>query len=275
MEHMIEKLYNELTSKYYGKYRASVVDRDDPIQKGRLRLSIPAVLGDEESGWAMPCFPNGGISETGVFSVPELEAHVWAEFEAGDISSPIWVGTFFGADDDLPAEAQLTPPDALVLKTPKGTTLCMSDEGGKESFIIQHGEGQSLVMDKSGGITISDTGGESVEFDSSSGALKASDINGNTVEMTGSGLVIKDISGCEINLSKGKVKIKSANEITLKAPMVNLGESGGEPVIEPVIKGRSFITMYMTHTHTTTMGTSGPPIYQGELSTLSSTVKSK
>ena len=271
MEHMIEKLYNELTSKYYGKYRASVVDRDDPIQKGRLRLLIPAVLGDEESGWAMPCFPNGGISETGVFSVPELGAHVWAEFEAGDISSPIWAGTFFGADDDLPTEAQLTPPDALVLKTPKGTTLCMSDEDGKESFIIQHAEGQSLVMDESGGITISDTGGESVKFDSSSGALKVSDASGNTVEMTDSGLVIKDSDGCEIKLSRGKAEIKSDTEITLNAPMVNLGGSGGEPVIN----GQSFITMYMTHTHPTGMGPSGPPIYQGELSTLSFAVKSK
>lgn len=271
MEHMIEKLYNELTSKYYGKYRASVVDREDPLEKGRLRLSIPAVLGDQESGWAMPCFPNGGISETGVFSVPEVGAHVWAEFEAGDISCPIWTGTFFGADDDLPTEAQLTPPDAMVLKTPKGTTLCMSDEEGKESFSIKHKEGQSLVMDANGKITISDNEGESVELDGASGTLKASDMSGNTVEMTNSGVVIKDSSGCEITLSEGKVEIKGAAEAAINAPMVNLGGSGGEPVI----KGQSFITLYMTHTHPTAMGPSGPPIPQGEISTLSLAVKSK
>ncbi len=271
MEHMIEKLYNELTSKYYGKYRASVVDRDDPLQKGRLRLSIPAVLGDEESGWAMPCFPNGGISETGIFSVPEVGAHVWAEFEAGDISSPIWAGTFFGADDDLPIEAQLTPPDALVLKTPGGTILCMSDEEDNESIILQHKNGQSLVMDNNGSIKLSDTLGETVDLDAASGALKASDANGNSVDMTDSGVVIKDSSGCEITLSRGKVEIIGATDVTLNAPMINLGGSGGEPVI----KGQSFITLYMTHTHPTAMGPSGPPIPQGELSTLSFKVKSE
>ena len=56
--------------------------------------------------------------------------------------------------------------------------------------------------------------------------------------------------------------------VTLEASQVALGGSGGEPVI----KGTSFLTLFATHVHPTAMGPSGPPIPQGEMSSLSTKV---
>jgi hypothetical protein len=40
--------------RYYGKYRGVVVHNNDPLRMGRLRARVPAVLGEQESGWARP-----------------------------------------------------------------------------------------------------------------------------------------------------------------------------------------------------------------------------
>ena len=53
---------DELTARFiarsqdrlWGKYRGTVVDRNDPEQLGRLRLRVPGLLGDAVTGWAWP-----------------------------------------------------------------------------------------------------------------------------------------------------------------------------------------------------------------------------
>jgi len=270
MDQRLERLYQQLSSKRYGKYRATVVDRDDPEGKGRLRLLIPAVLGDQESDWALPCFTNGGISDVGSITIPEVDAHVWVEFEAGDPSLPIWTGTFFGRDDDLPEEAQITPPDAQVIKTPKGSVFIISDEDDSESIRLRHFAGQQLDMDAGGNVTIENTQGETITLDAENQRLTCEDRQGNAIELDGSGITIKDIAGAKITLKNGSVEIEGAGEVTLDAMAVNLGGAGGEGVI----KGQSFMNIYAAHTHPTSMGPSGPPIPMGELATISFKVKS-
>jgi hypothetical protein len=46
--------------KYYGKYRGTVTDINDPLMTGRIQAKVPDVMGDQDSGWAMPCAPFGG-----------------------------------------------------------------------------------------------------------------------------------------------------------------------------------------------------------------------
>src|SRR5436309_62510 len=83
--------------RHLGKFRGTVTDNQDPKHQGRLRAKVPEVLGDVESGWAMPCAPYAGDS-TGALSVPAPGAGVWIEFEAGDVSRPIWVGCWWVSD---------------------------------------------------------------------------------------------------------------------------------------------------------------------------------
>ena len=45
------------TTRFYGKYRGTVADNNDPLNKARLRLEVPDVLGEVTSGWALPCLP--------------------------------------------------------------------------------------------------------------------------------------------------------------------------------------------------------------------------
>ena len=58
------------SNRYLGKFRGAVVDNQDPLRIGRITASVPDVLGDVPSTWAMPCFPFTG-REAGHYSVPE------------------------------------------------------------------------------------------------------------------------------------------------------------------------------------------------------------
>ena len=62
--------------KFFGKYRGKVEDNFDPMQLGRVRVMVPAVLGEGTMSWAMPCVPYAG-SGVGFFAIPPNGANIW------------------------------------------------------------------------------------------------------------------------------------------------------------------------------------------------------
>lgn len=97
----------------YGKFRGTVLNNTDPLSLGRVQASVPEVLGEVPTGWATPCAPYAGPG-AGFFSVPPVGAGVWIEFEAGDVSRPIWAGCYWGT-----GEVPLNPPGNPSVPTTK------------------------------------------------------------------------------------------------------------------------------------------------------------
>ena len=85
--------------------------------------------------------------------------------------------------------------------------------------------------------------------------------------LTASGTTVEDSNGNKIEMAGSGITVKGT-QIVLEGSQVMLGGAGGEPLI----KGQSFLTLFMTHVHPTGVGPSGPPIPQGELSSLSTKV---
>ena len=116
------------TARHYGKYRGTVTDNHDPRNQGRIRVHCPEILGDVDSGWALPCTPYAG-DKTGIYAVPPIGAGVWVEFEAGDVSRPIWVGCWWPSDhvptDESGAGAT---PDLRVARSEEGLMLALHDD---------------------------------------------------------------------------------------------------------------------------------------------------
>ena len=117
---------------YYGKYRGTVANNVDPMQQGRLQVSVPAVLGTGTLSWAMPCVPYAGPG-VGLFTLPPNGANVWVEFEGGDPNFPIWAGCFWGVGEvpALPAIEQMK-----VWKT-DAITLTLSDLPGAGGLTLE------------------------------------------------------------------------------------------------------------------------------------------
>ena len=132
-------------SSYFGKYRGQVSDNKDPLMLGRIRAKVPAVFGDNESGWALPSAPYAG-NGVGFFFIPPVGANVWIEFEAGNPDTPIWAGCFWGTGEPpkTPAVA-----DVKVIKT-DSATITIDDTAGAGGVTIETSSGLKIVMDSSG-----------------------------------------------------------------------------------------------------------------------------
>jgi len=138
---VIRLLLEYARSRHFGKYRGTVIDNVDPQKKGRLKVSVPAVLPPDLSDWAMPCVPYAG-DQVGLFAIPAVGSGVWVEFEAGDISYPIWVGCFW-ADNEAPGGAS---PDIKMFKTEK-LGLRLDDSGQQVTLGPDSGATVTLAND--------------------------------------------------------------------------------------------------------------------------------
>jgi hypothetical protein len=126
---------------FWGKYRGVVSDNRDPLFLGRVRAKVADVLGENESGWAMPSVPYAG-NGVGLFLIPPTQASVWIEFEHGDPDYPIWTGCFW-AQGELPASPAVA--ETKVLKT-DNATVTLSDLPGIGGVTIETKDGKKITM---------------------------------------------------------------------------------------------------------------------------------
>ncbi len=261
----IENTVRQVQQKYFGKYRAFVTNNDDPEQRGRLQVRVPSVFGQQETYWALPCLPFGGLADQGLFMIPEVDAQVWIEFEEGNKDFPIWTGVFWQPSAQAPQEAQKSPPTTRIIKTPSGHRLQFDDEASAEKIHLTHTIGSELSIDEKGTVNLTDQNGSQLTLDADGNSITLEDSSGNKMIMDSSGTKISDVNGNEITMAAGQLTVKG-QMITIEGSQVAVGGAGGEPLI----KGASFLSMFATHMHTCTAPGSptSPPIPQGEMSTL-------
>lgn len=208
-EELITHLVEEVQHRFYGKYRGTVSDNSDPSNRGRVRAKVPEVLGDVESGWCTPCVPYAG-PDKGWFVIPEVGDVVWIEFEAGDLSRPIWTGSWFG-DGDLP-----------------------NDPSGSQATT------QTKIFKSASGLII--------DLDDSASEIKISDANGSNL--------------VNIQVNQGNIVIQASTNVTVDAPMINLGDSGSHPIVfgDSLVQYLSQLVITLqTHIHPAAPAPTGPP----------------
>lgn len=255
----IEKTIRQQQNRYYGKYRGFVSDNADPEKLGRCKLVVPSVMGETVGTWALPCTAYGGASGIGVIAVPPVGAQVIAEFMEGDISTPLWTGTFWRTPSELPPEFSANDgPTAKVMKTESGNVFIMEDKDGEEHITMRSSAEAILEMDADGSFALTDSGGATVTLDAAASEIRIEDANGNSMLMSSSGITLKDSSGNEITTAASGVTIKAPATVTIEGTSVAVGGSGGEPLI----KGTTFLAMFNAHTHVCTApgSPSGPPV---------------
>jgi uncharacterized protein involved in type VI secretion and phage assembly len=137
--------------RFYGKYRATVLDNQDPLVQARLMLQVPDVLGDLPSTWALPCLPAVG-KQMGVFVLPAMGSTIWAEFEQGNPEYPIWVGGFWGSAAEVPPLAVAAPPGMqnILLQTTGQNSLWITDLPGPTGGIVLKSGSSMLIVNDSG-----------------------------------------------------------------------------------------------------------------------------
>jgi uncharacterized protein involved in type VI secretion and phage assembly len=149
--------------KVYGKYRGLVLNNIDPMQRGRIQVQVPDVLGLGISSWAMPCMPMAG-TQAGVYVVPPIGAGVWVEFEGGNRDHPIWSGGFWGSAAEVPALAlapSIPASPNIVLQTTGQNSIVVSDVPGTGGIMLRSTTG-AMILVNDVGITISNGKGATI-----------------------------------------------------------------------------------------------------------------
>lgn len=149
MSHLVDN-----ATKYYGKYRATVINNVDPMQLGRVQVIVPDVSSALPTSWAMPCLPISGLNN-GVFAVPPMGAGVWVEFEQGDPDSPIWVGGYWGLAAETPALSHTVPPGVpgMTMQTTTLNAVVINDTPGAGGVTI-YCRGVPMIAVTDAGISI-------------------------------------------------------------------------------------------------------------------------
>jgi len=134
-------LADQVRNRFYGKYRGTVIDVD--ATTFRIKAQVPAVLGEQASGWAVACVPYAGKG-VGLAFLPEKGTGVWIEFENGDVSFPIWTGCYW-RDGELPEGAK---PTVKCIATPGKFKLLVDDDEGKA--VLSDGNGNEVTLSADG-----------------------------------------------------------------------------------------------------------------------------
>ncbi|HIK56587.1 MAG TPA: hypothetical protein IGS37_15670 [Synechococcales cyanobacterium M55_K2018_004] len=231
--------------RFFGKYRGKVASNLDPLQLGRLQVSIPSVYGSDRLNWAMPCTPYAG-NGVGWFAVPPLDANVWVEFEAGDPDYPIWSGCFWNLKQN-PASPQALPTTKM-LKT-ESFKITLDDIPGAGKLQVDcaapaiAGLPQKMVFDSTGiqlkigeltSVKMTPTEIELKIGETSRVTLRLQDIElqegavsvqlmltGISLEALPASLKLATTSGTEITYPPATVKI-AASGVELGAAVANL-----------------------------------------------------
>ncbi|NHZ80796.1 hypothetical protein F2P44_16165 [Massilia sp. CCM 8695] len=138
MEHL-GRLVERTATSYFGKYRGQVTDVDDPLGQGRIRATVPAVMHEHECDWALPAVPFAG-AQHGMLMLPAIGAGVWIEFEAGNINTPIWSGTWW-AEHEKPDDAEA---QVRVIVSENGHKVVLNDKN--DELTLTHGSGPEIKL---------------------------------------------------------------------------------------------------------------------------------
>lgn len=189
------KIEEQLASRFYGVVCGIVTNIDDPDGLGQVKVKFPWLIEEDESRWARVMSFMGGKERGGVFR-PEVGDEVLVLFEHGDMRYPYIIGAVWNGKDTMPKERGSDADNNIrLIKSRSGHQIILDDTNGSEKV---------TVIDK----------------------------NGNTVELSSSGIVIKS----------GTIKI------------------GSENTAQGLVLGDAFMSLFNAHTHPTGVGPSGPPV---------------
>lgn len=261
--------------RYYGIYRAQVVDNSDPESRGRVRLYVPALghtKDDDvpENIWALPTTMATGASDQqthGFQFIPDVEDNVWVMFEDGLTHLPIymtgWPTSTKGAERVID-----NGPAAKGLFTKTGHRVELNDETG--GILIQRGDSSTMIsLSGDDTVLVSTASGSNVYMTEDKVTIMAAD--GSHASVGDDSVSLINASGTFLSVSGGDVTIGASGNIILasggKISLQGSTDIGVGPVFEPAVLGTKFQVAWQTHSHVastpglpTVPGSTVPPL---------------
>lgn len=131
--------------RYYSFYPGIVVDNHDPDQRGRIKVSLPTLLGGRtHAAWVEPRGVDMAGAGHGVFFPPYIGDHVDIYFESGDFEYPVYKGNYY-ALSELPSDFAQDYPHVKGFVLKSGQKILMNET--KNQILISNSNTSSILID--------------------------------------------------------------------------------------------------------------------------------
>jgi uncharacterized protein involved in type VI secretion and phage assembly len=194
---------------YYGVMQAVVVDNEDPLGEGRVRLTYPWLNQSMETEWCRVCQTYAG-SGYGSLWVPEKNDEVLVACVHGDLNEAVVLGGLYNGKDKPASKREKAPgldqklfrtkgkhqlllddsqnDKKIEMKSSAGHSLLLDDKQGQQKAQLNSNGGQSVTLDDQNNKLVIDTGiGQSITMEKTGGAVTISTLAGQSVKLDGTG----------------------------------------------------------------------------------------
>jgi hypothetical protein len=193
--------------KWYGTFRAVVVEVKDPMFLDRVRVRIPEILGNTVTDWAWPKSAVVNCSWK-----PIVGSRVWVEFENGDIDRPIYSGSWYSLDKK-DKNKSLIPLEVLENNKADYTRTRIIKSPAGHKILVKDPDPDDAAAEK--GITIQTVGGHKIELQDGTDDNKVSveTPGGHKVELSDKDTTLKIVH----SNGTSKIEIDNAGKVTITA----------------------------------------------------------
>jgi uncharacterized protein involved in type VI secretion and phage assembly len=137
----------DATGRIYGVVVGVVTDNKDPDKLGRVKVKLPWLADDAETGWARVATFMAGKDRGAVF-LPEVDDEVLVAYEHGDVRFPWVLGAAHNGKDTAPYANSDGKNEKRMFTSRSGMTLTFDDKDGSEKVeLADKGSKESIVID--------------------------------------------------------------------------------------------------------------------------------
>lgn len=286
----VRKAGLEWFDRYYSIYPAVVEDVNDPEKRGRIKVSLPSILGEDVvlAQWVLPVGVQIGGDQTGGFFPPYEGDIVDVMFEHGDINFPRYIGGFW-AKEELPEfftagygedgptvrgwcfkSGQKIIVDETeeslklqFLNGDEGGYLIFDDTDGAESLFLAHKTGSQLQMTKEGNVTCVTPGGNLLFLNEETGEVTLQTSKGALVSMKEKVTISESGGKNLISITDSTVEVTSSGDVILTAQNVNVKAGNvalGSGAEDNAVLYSKLKSIFDNLSVVTALGPSGPPL---------------
>lgn len=137
-------------------YIGVVVDNKDPLQRGRIKCNVEGLFTGESEKlpWIYPHNSSlfGGVSNQGIFFVPEIGAKLIIEFPYDDIYAGFYTG-FLETEQSHVPDFNTDYPDTYGMVDSTGNKILVNKKQG--TIELTHKSGTKLTIADSGEVLLS------------------------------------------------------------------------------------------------------------------------
>lgn len=184
---VVESIIEATQRRFYGVTIGVVIDINDPLGQGRIKVKLPWFSESEETGWARIATPVAG-SNYGFYFMPKTDEEVLVAFEHGDIELPYIIGRLWNLQDSPPEYSPL--PGKSHIRTNAGHDVIFDDI--QQSIEIKTSTSQRIKLDPL-----------KIELSNLAGSIKI------TLDETGQKITLQAPMGIE--LKSTNIKLEGAN----------------------------------------------------------------